>query len=214
MKTIATILVFPLFAVLPIALHHTASAKHYLPAVVTSAQDADKTSGEQYTIDNGHSFISFRIKHMNVGYVWGRFNELKGKYHIDKKNASKSYFEIEIETASIDTNNRGRDRHLRNSDFFSAKQFPKITLKSKKLKKNGKGGYEAICELELHGKKKNVTVEIKKIGEGPGPRRGHRTGFAVEFEIKRSDFGMNWGVKRKMLAGVVQLWIAIVGVSP
>ena len=212
MKILATILVFPLFTVLPIAVHHTAGSEQPVTAVPTPSQNTTKTSGEQYTIDNGHSSIIFRIKHMNVGYAWGRFNKMKGKYFIDKKDAAKSSFEIEIETASIDSNNPERDRHLRSSDFFSAKQYPKISLKSKKLSKMGKGGYKALCELEMHGVKKNVTVEIKKIGEGPGPKRGHRTGYAVELEIKRSDFGMNYGIKRKLLGDLVKLWIAIEGV--
>ena len=78
MKILATILVLPLFTVLPIAVHHTAGSEQPVTAVPTPSQNTTKTSGEQYTIDNGHSSIIFRIKHMNVGYAWGRFNKMKG----------------------------------------------------------------------------------------------------------------------------------------
>jgi polyisoprenoid-binding protein YceI len=42
----------------------------------------------------------------------------------------------------------------------------------------------------MHGVKKVVTLPLKKLGEGPGPGGGYRSGFMYDGKLLRSDFGM------------------------
>ena len=70
----------------------------------------------EYTIDASHSTAVFKIKHMGFSYTHGRFNEIFGTIQWDEKEASKSVFDISIKAESIDTNNKKRDKHLRNPD--------------------------------------------------------------------------------------------------
>ena len=148
-----------------------------------------------YEIDTAHSMILFRAKHNNVSYNYGRFNEFTGKITTDEF-ASMGMVEFEVKSASVATGNEKRDQHLRSSDFFSAKQFPVITFKSTKV--SAKEGEEDVLEvtgdLELHGVKKSITVDVEITGRAKGKDGESLIGFESIFTIKRSEFGMTYGM--------------------
>ena len=154
-----------------------------------------------YEIDTAHSMIIFRAKHNGVSYNYGRFNEFSGKIvmtstDVNGNMAPGSLVEFEVKAASVDTGNEKRDQHLRSSDFFSAKQFPVITFKSTevKAKKGAKDVLEVTGDLELHGVKKSITVDVEITGRGEGRQGESLIGFESTFTIKRSEFGMTYGM--------------------
>lgn len=157
---------------------------------VTQLADA----ADLYQIDAAHSMIIFRAKHMGVSYNYGRFNEFTGKLMLDESDTSKSMVEFEVKTESVDTANEKRDQHLRSPDFFNAKQFPVITFKSTKVKRVDDDKLEVTGDLELHGMKKSITVEVEITGKGKGRQGESLIGFESTFTIKRSEFGMNYGM--------------------
>ncbi|HEV8377557.1 MAG TPA: YceI family protein [Tepidisphaeraceae bacterium] len=141
-----------------------------------------------YKIDPVHSFVIFRIKHMDVGHVYGRFNEPNGTITIDDADPSKSSFTLELATQKVDTGVQKRDDHLRSPDFFNARQFPTIKFVSKEVKKTDKG-YEITGDLTLHGVTKPITANLEQTGQGSmGPRQ--IIGFETTVDLKRTDFGM------------------------
>lgn len=147
----------------------------------------------KFKVDPGHSAVVFKVMHLGVGHVWGRFNDPAGTIVWDEQDPSKSKFEVTLQTSKVDTGNAGRDRHLRLPDFFDAAKFPTITFKSTAISKSSDDSYEMVGDLSLHGVTKSITVPLKKIGEGDrGERFGHRIGFEATFTIKRSEFGMNY----------------------
>ena len=152
--------------------------------------------GALYEIDTTHSMIIFRAKHNGVSYNYGRFNEFTGEIMINAIAVPESMVEFEVKAASVDTGNEKRDQHLRSSDFFSAKQFPLITFKSTKV--SAKEGEEDILEvtgdLELHGVKKSITVDVEVTGRAKGKEGESLIGFESTFTIKRSEFGMTYGM--------------------
>ena len=152
-----------------------------------------------YEVDTAHSMILFRAKHNNVTYNYGRFNEFTGQIVMgatDASGRSDSMVEFEVKAASVDTGNEKRDQHLRSSDFFSAKQFPVITFKSTKVSaKEGDGEVLAVTgDLELHGVKKSITVDVEITGRATGREGESLIGFESIFTIKRSEFGMTYGL--------------------
>ena len=150
----------------------------------------------EYEIDTEHSMIIFRAKHSGVSYNYGRFNEFSGKLMMDATDVSMSMVEFEVKAASIDTGNEKRDQHLRSSDFFSAKQFPVITFKSAEVraKEGEKDVLEVTGDLELHGVKKSITVDVEITGRATGRDGESLIGFESIFTIKRSEFGMTYGI--------------------
>ncbi len=146
----------------------------------------EPSAGTQYKLDPVHSSFYFKIKHLNVSYVFGRFNDAHGQYTLGEQPA----FQFTIQTKNVDTNTPKRDDDLRSPDFFNVKQYPKITFKSTKVSKSD-AGYNVTGELTIHGKTNTITVPLEKVGENKDPWGGYRSGFATEFTLKRSDYGMD-----------------------
>src|SRR5438270_13697049 len=80
--------------------------------------------GDDYVVDNVHSAAVFRISHLGLSSIPGRFKEVSGTFTVDTRNPTASRFDLSARIDSIDTNNTKRDEHLKSPDFFSAKQFP------------------------------------------------------------------------------------------
>ena len=164
-----------------------------------------------YEIDPVHSSLVFRVKHMGVSHFWGRFNRFGGKVVVDDADASKCSVTMEVEAASVDTANEDRDKHLRSPDFFNAKQFASIRFASSKVAKAA-DGYAVEGELELHGVKKPVKIAMAQIGKGSGIDGEPLIGFEGKLAIKRSDYGMDYGMP-DAIGDEVELVIAIEAAS-
>jgi len=151
-------------------------------------------AADNYQVDPAHSFVNFRVQHLQVSYVYGRFNEPKGTIVLDDADPTKSTMEFSVQADKVDTGNSGRDAHLKKSDFFSASEFPEITFKSTSVKQLDDNTLEVTGDLSLHGVTKSITTQVKRIGTGPGMKGETRTGMETMFKIKRSDYGMTYMV--------------------
>ncbi|HUY90178.1 MAG TPA: YceI family protein [Pirellulales bacterium] len=153
-------------------------------AIAAGAKPA--LAADDYAFDMVHSSVSFKARHLDISWIHGRFNEVEGKFSLDREHPSKSTFELSIKADSIDTANKARDEHLRQPDYFDAKQFPTIDFKSTSVKAVP-GGYEVTGDFTMHGKTKKVTLTLKggKEIEWMGTKR---VGFSTELPLKRSDF--------------------------
>lgn len=159
------------------------------------ANISNVAADNSYNIDGVHSSVMFRVKHLGVSYSYGRFNKIKGTIVFDEKAPEKSSIEAEIDTESVDTNNGGRDKHLKSPDFLNTKQFPAITFKSSAVKKSKDREYEITGDFTLHGVTKKITVKAEHVGSAKDPRAGAITGFDLVFQIKRSDYDMKYGME-------------------
>jgi polyisoprenoid-binding protein YceI len=130
-------------------------------------------------MDGMHSGVTFKISHVGLSWVFGRFDDLSGNFTIDPSNPAGDSFAMTIKTESIDTNNRKRDDHLSSPDFFNVKQFPAIAFQSTAVKPS-QDGYQVTGDLTLKGGK---AAEF--------PKGVRRTGFATQLALKRSDFGID-----------------------
>jgi polyisoprenoid-binding protein YceI len=140
--------------------------------------------------DPVHSFVIFRIKHLNASYSYGRFNATEGQFTLDANDPTKSSFNFTVKADSLDTGNAQRDGHLKSPDFLNTKQYPTISFKSTAAKKVADNKLEVTGDLSLHGVTKSITVPIELTGTGE--MRGKVVaGIEAVFEIKRTDFDMN-----------------------
>jgi polyisoprenoid-binding protein YceI len=148
------------------------------------------TAAEIYKVDPVHSAITFRIKHLGVSYVRGRFNNAFGTITFDDKMPGKSSVKISVKVDDIDTFNAKRDKHLKSHEFFDAKKYPLISFHSETFQKIGEDTYEVGGQLSFHGVTRPLTVQVEHIGSAKDPWGGYRAGFETSFKVKRSDFGM------------------------
>jgi polyisoprenoid-binding protein YceI len=164
---------------------------------------------ENYLIDTkgAHAFIQFRIQHLGYSWLTGRFNTFSGTFNYDENNPGASSVQIEIDTASVDSNHAERDKHLRGKDFLHVDKFPKAKFVSTAFKP--KGNNAAILEgnLTLHGITQPITIAVEHIGHGPDPWGGYRRGFEGNTKISLADFGINYNLGPKSKDVMVTLSI-------
>jgi len=173
-------------------------------------QAAAAGGAKKFDLDPVHSMVIFRISHLGVGAIYGRFNEPTGTYNIDMANPSASFFEIALDTSKVDTASERRDNHLKSPDFFNAKQFPSITFKSASVEKSGEKKMKVHGALTMLGVTKVIDAELEFLGEGK-TMQGYKSGFEAEFTIKRSDFGMMKYIEEKALGDEVKLIVTVEG---
>ncbi len=148
-------------------------------------------AADEYLVDAAHTQIGFKVKHMVVTTVQGKFNEFTGKVFYDEADVTKSSVEGTIKVASIDTDNPKRDEHLRNSDFFDAATHPEIVFKSKKIVKQGEG-FAAIGDVTMRGVTKEIKVPFTITGKLVDPWGKTRVGLEATATLNRQDFGVSW----------------------
>jgi polyisoprenoid-binding protein YceI len=163
-----------------------------LSSALVIAQDQPRAPSAtgNYKIDPVHSSNVFSVKHMNVSNFYGRFNELSGRFTLDDADPAKCVFEATLQTASVDTNNADRDKHLRSADYFDAEEHPTITFKSTAVKAGKDGKLEVAGDLTMRGVTKPITAQVERTGAAPGMRGGFIAGWEARFTIKRSEFGV------------------------
>lgn len=161
----------------------------------------------QYKIDPAHSSVVFKIDHMGFSSVYGSFEDVSGSVQTDDKSMME--VDVKIKADSVDTNNQKRDEHLRSPDFFNAKQFPMIHFKGSRLKKVSADKFEISGILEMHGKKKEITIPFERHRTGKDPWGKTRTGISTEFKVKRSDFDMEYMLGENKLGDEVHIFLSL-----
>ncbi len=154
-------------------------------------------AADEYKIDPVHSRVGFAVKHMVVNTVHGRFTDFNGSILYDDKDPSKSSVAVTIKTASINTDNTGRDNDLRSPNFLEVEKFPEITFKSKSVEKKG-NGLVAHGTLTIKGVAKDVDLAFT-LGGPIDTGRGKLLGAEAGLTINRQDYGVAWS--RTMAGG-------------
>ncbi len=175
------------------------------------AQNTSAATGEPtwFEVDPVHSSMIFGINHMGVTTFYGRINGPTGEFHLSHDKPATSSFNISVKAENIETGHDGRNQHLKSGDFFNAKQFPDITFKSTGVTRSSKSTFAVTGDLTLHGVTKPINAVIEHVGTKDTPR-GTKSGFTVNFTIRRSDFGMTYGAGG-LLGDDVTLMIGIEG---
>ncbi len=146
-----------------------------------------------WTIDPVHSNAEFRVRHMMIANVRGRFTGVAGKLTYDPSDVAKSVVEASIDIATIDTRDPQRDTHLKSPDFFDAEKFPTMTFRSSRVTRKSNGAIAVSGPLTIHGVTKEVEFEV----EGPTPPvkdpwGNTRIGLSATTKIDRREFGLNF----------------------
>jgi polyisoprenoid-binding protein YceI len=145
-------------------------------------------SGE-YNLDPAHSFAEFKVQHIAVGQVWGRFDDISGIIKISEDPLTSS-LEVNIATASVSTHNPDRDKDLRSERFFDVEKFPKMTFISTSIKTEPAGHMTVEGNLTLLGVSRPVSLFVTFSGIVEDPWGKTRAAFTAETRINRKDFGL------------------------
>jgi polyisoprenoid-binding protein YceI len=161
-------------------------------SISLAGYDESRAEAVSYAIDPDHSQVIFKVKHMGISTVTGRFDLMEGSYTFDDKDIGNSSVETTIQTASVNTNKQKRDDHLKSPDFLNVDKYPTITFKSKEVKKGEGDDFTIVGDLTINGVTKQVELDAEYGGKAVDPMGNERTAFTAETKINRKDYGLTW----------------------
>ncbi|MGE9311735.1 YceI family protein [Niabella sp. CJ426] len=144
-----------------------------------------------WTIDAMHSEVGFKVKHLVISTVSGKFKNFEGTVVAEKDDFSDAKITFSADVDSIDTGVEQRDAHLKGADFFEAETYPKLTFVSTAIEKDG-DDYKLTGDLTLKGVTKSVTFNVEHGGVGLSMYGQTVGGFEVTGKINRKEFGLTW----------------------
>ncbi|AHF16062.1 YceI family protein [Niabella soli] len=145
-----------------------------------------------WTIDPMHSEIGFKVRHLVISNVSGKFTEFEGTVTADKDDFSDAKASFSADINSISTGPAQRDEHLKSADFFDATNHPKLTFESTSITPKGGDEFDMTGNLTIRGVSKPVTLNVELGGIGPNAYGQTVAGFEINGKINRKDFGLNW----------------------
>lgn len=157
------------------------------------------TTTTRWAVDTSHSEVGFRVRHMMVSWVKGKFEKFEGLLELNEAELGKSKLDVTIDAASINTSTADRDNHLRSPDFFDVAKFPSLKFSSTKFEAGKNGAFQVTGNLDMHGVTKSVTLEVEALSAaGKDPWGGMRRGTRATTKLNRKDFGLNWNAALEM----------------
>ncbi|HUT47908.1 MAG TPA: YceI family protein [Alphaproteobacteria bacterium] len=168
-------------------------------------------AADKLTIDPDHASAHFRVMHIGYSRLQVRFNDVRGNIVFDQADITKSSVSVVIKTASVDSNHKKRNEHLRSPDFFNAKEFPEMKFVSTRIEKTGAKTGKIHGNLTLLGVTKPVTLDVTFNRMGPNPLPGYNkiptAGFSASTKIMRSNWGMKYALKG--IGDQVEIWLEV-----
>lgn len=144
-----------------------------------------------YSIDKAHSEVTFQVRHL-LTRVRGRFSDFNGTIEYDEESPERSLVDVAVQAASIDTNERDRDAHLRSADFFDVENNPVLTFKSTRIQSNAANEFVVTGDLTIHGVTRSASFNVSFLGKAKDPWGNERIAFEAETTVNRKDFGLTW----------------------
>lgn len=145
-----------------------------------------------WKIDESHSEIGFKVKHLMITNVSGYFTRFTGSIQTDSEDFHDATIRFEAAADSIDTQNRQRDEHLKNGDFFDSSNHPTISFISKKVKKIDEEQYKLLGDLTIKGETHPIELDVVHAGVTVDPYGQTKAGFALKGRLHRADYGLRW----------------------
>jgi polyisoprenoid-binding protein YceI len=146
----------------------------------------------QWTIDQAHSEVKFKVKHLVVATVTGHFTNFQATISNSREDFTDAKVRFEADADSIDTKNAQRDGHLKSADFFDAANHSKITFVSSSVKKLSEEDYRVYGLLTIRGVTKEVELEVTYNGSAKGFGGVDIAAFEIRGKISRQEFGLSW----------------------
>ena len=151
-------------------------------------------STTKWVLDPTHSELHFKVKHLMISTVTGQFNKFSATVETEGNDFSTARVHFTADVNSVSTNNEQRDAHLKNGDFFDTDNHPQLIFDGDRLEKINEEEYKLYGTLTIRGKSNPVTLLVEYGGTTIDPWGNTRSGFSVNGKIKRSDYGISFGM--------------------
>lgn len=171
------------------------------------ASPAALAEPEAYVIDDEHFSMMFEVAHIGYAPVMGMFRDVEGRFEYDEEEKQLTSGKLTFKSKSVFTNHDKRDDHLRKDDFLNSGKFPDITFEVTGFESTGDNTGIVTGDLTLLGQTRSVDVDVtlNKSAEYPIGHEDYTLGMTAETTIKRSDWGMTYGIEDDLVGDEVRL---------
>ena len=147
----------------------------------------------KWSIDQSHTEIAFRVRHMMISHVNGTFKKFDASIYTTEKDFTTAEIDIWIDPSSISTGDEKRDEHLKGPEFLDVANHKQITFTSDTIgKPDAKGNHELWGELTIKGISRNIKLDVRFGGLAKDHMGSEKAGFTVTGKLNRTDWGLTW----------------------
>jgi polyisoprenoid-binding protein YceI len=161
--------------------------KKLITTLVITALSSTILLAGTYNIDTSHSNVGFKVKHMMISNVIGKFDKFSGSFEYDEKTNTLKELSGTIKVDSINTANQKRDAHLKSAELFNAQKYSEIRFVLQKTDSE-----YAYGTLTMHGVTKDVKLDLENNGMVKDPWGNTRVGLELTGKLSRKDYGITW----------------------
>lgn len=149
-------------------------------------------SKTKWSIDPMHSEIEFKVKHLMISTVTGKFEKFHAEAESENEDLTNASIRFEAEVNSINTGNSQRDEHLKSDDFFNASLYPKLSFISNEFIKISDTVYKLKGMLSIREVSKEIELLVQYNGTITDFYGNIKAGFEITGKINRKDFNLKW----------------------
>lgn len=146
----------------------------------------------KWNLDSAHSEIGFKVRHMMLTNVSGKFQKFEGSLERYNETFDSASFKFTAEISSLNTGNEDRDTHLLSTDFFNVLEFPNMFFVSSSFKKYNDRDFLLEGDFTLHGTTMPIKLQTEFEGINQDPWGNTRAGFNMQGKLNRKDWGLTW----------------------
>jgi polyisoprenoid-binding protein YceI len=148
----------------------------------------------RWVIDPGHSSLAFEARHMVVTRMRGRFRSFSGEFHIEEA-PEKSWVEVSIEAASLDTTNDAADESLKSERFLDVERFPTLQYRSAEVHHVEANRWQVDGTLTIKAINRPIALDATFEGAVAAGRAARaKMAFVARGEFDRRDYGMDFNI--------------------
>ncbi len=136
-----------------------------------------------WTVDPLHSSVAFKLRHLMVMPVRGRFTVFEGTLAVARDGRARAYGAVQA--ATIDTSDAIRDERLRGPDFFDTANSPEIAFASSSIKTLDDETLLIAGDLTIRGTTRGIELRARRTAVA-----AERIELELEGALRRSDFGI------------------------
>ena len=171
-----------------------------LPSFAQTPAPAPVPAGS-YTLDKSHASLIFKINHLGFSNYTARFKRFDAQLDFDPANLAASKLTATVDAKSLETDfpdpaKLDFNAQLQGKEWLDTARFPQMKFRSTHIEVTGKNTMQVNGELTLRGITHPVMLNATYNGGYAGhPMDPHaRIGFSAHGSLKRSDFGMSFGI--------------------
>ncbi|MEX1033807.1 MAG: YceI family protein [Cellvibrionaceae bacterium] len=171
------------------------------PCLGSAAETMDPLPAGNYTLDRSHASLIFRVDHLGFSMFTARFDQFDAQLAFDPRDMAASTVSATVDARSIETGvpiseELNFNAMLRGGDWLDAESHPRMTFRSRSVEVVSADQVRVHGDFTLRGITQPLTLDVTFNGGYAGHTMdpNARIGFSAQGSLKRSDYGIDFGI--------------------